>query len=86
MVPDALRRLREALAIQPRSVEARQQLAQILVRHKMCEEMEKEYTTVVEVLYTPRERYTCGRCGLRSRELSWRCPQCRGWDTLLIQD
>jgi lipopolysaccharide biosynthesis regulator YciM len=86
MAPEALGHLREALAVQPRSVEARRQISQVLMRHKMYEEMEKEFAETVEVLYAPREQYTCTRCGLRSRELSWRCPQCRGWDTFTIQD
>jgi len=86
MVPEALRHLREALSIQPRSLEARRQISQILVRNHMQEEMEKEYPEAVEVLYAPSEPYTCGRCGLKTKDLSWRCPQCRGWDTFTAQD
>ena len=86
MVPEALGHLREALAERPRSIEARRQISQILVRHKMYEEMSREYPEAVAVLYTPREQYTCSRCGLKVRELSWRCPQCRGWDTFAFQD
>jgi lipopolysaccharide biosynthesis regulator YciM len=81
MIPEALRHLREALASQPRSLEARRQISQILVRNHMHDDMEKEYSEAVEALYAPGEPYNCGRCGLKVKELSWRCPQCRGWDT-----
>ena len=81
MIPEALRHLREALASQPRSLEARRQISQILVRNHMHDEMEKEYAEAVEALYAPGEPYNCSRCGLKVKELSWRCPQCRGWDT-----
>jgi lipopolysaccharide biosynthesis regulator YciM len=86
MVPEALRHLQEALSTQPRSLEARRQISQILVRNHMQEEMEKEYSEAVEVLYAPSEPYTCSRCGLKAKDLSWRCPQCRGWDTFTAQD
>jgi len=81
MIPEALRHLREALNSQPRSLEARRQTSQILVRNHMHDEMEREYSDAVEALYTPGEPYNCSRCGLNVKELSWRCPQCRGWDT-----
>jgi lipopolysaccharide biosynthesis regulator YciM len=86
MVPEALRHLREALAVQPRSFDARRQVSQILVRHRMHEEMAKEYGEVIGILYDSRERYGCSRCGLRTQELSWRCPQCRSWDTFSFQE
>jgi lipopolysaccharide biosynthesis regulator YciM len=86
MVPEALRHLREALAVQPRSLDARRQVSQILVRHRMHEEMEKEYAEVIDILSDSRERYVCSRCGLRVHELSWRCPQCRSWDTFSFQE
>ncbi len=85
MLPEALEHLREALAAQPRSLEARMQMEQILVRHRMYEEMEKEYSNAIKILYAPRERYLCRQCGLQAKELSWRCPQCRSWDTFSIQ-
>lgn len=86
MVSEALRHLREALAVQPRSLDARRQVSQILVRHQMHEEMAKEYAEVIDILHDSRERYGCSRCGLRSQELSWRCPQCRSWDTFSFQE
>ena len=86
MVPEALRHLREALVAQPHSLDARRQVSQILVRHQMHEEMEKEYAEVIDILYDSRERYGCSRCGLRVQELAWRCPQCRSWDTFSFQE
>ena len=86
MIPEALKHLREALAIQPRSLDARRQISEILIGNHLSEEMEKEYKEVIDVLLAPRERYACSRCGLTSKELSWRCPQCWAWDSYAQQD
>ena len=86
MIQEALLHLREALNSNPRSLEAREKISRILVQHHLHDEMEKEYLEIIDVLVSPRERYTCSRCGLRVKELVWRCPQCRSWDTFALQD
>jgi len=85
MLDEALAHLREALRIQPRSVEARSQVKQLLVRHHMHDEIEREYTDLVAALGEPVDQFTCVRCGLQASELTWRCPQCRGWDTFQMR-
>lgn len=85
MLDEALVHLREALRLQPRSVEARSQVSELLLRHHMHDEIEKEYADLIAALGEPSGQFTCVRCGLQAAELSWRCPQCRGWDTFRMR-
>ena len=36
----------------------------------------------VSELLSQRNRYRCGDCGFSGRQLHWRCPSCKTWESM----
>lgn len=82
MLDDAIGELQIVLSLKPSHIKARQSLGKYL----MEEGREKEAVAVHQELLNsfpfPEMNYQCNECGYESKELLWRCPQCRKWDTI----
>lgn len=79
---EAIEELRRALELRSDFIEARRQLAEILLQHGTKEEIKKEYEELIGVMVLPLKSFQCRRCGFESAKLVWKCPQCHTWDSM----
>lgn len=76
--------LRKALEIDPGLLEARRELGRLLLAEGRVDEALEAYRDLLGNLADPQATFQCGRCGLETTELMWRCPQCFAWDTMTL--
>ncbi|MFH1092072.1 MAG: tetratricopeptide repeat protein, partial [Pseudomonadota bacterium] len=81
---NALEELTRALDLEPNLIEARRELGLLLLSLGRKEEALEAYRNLLVNLSPPEAKFQCGQCGFESKELSWRCPQCHSWDTMIL--
>jgi lipopolysaccharide biosynthesis regulator YciM len=81
---EAMHALRQALAIDPYLMEARRLLGGLLLDEGLTGEALDQYRELLEGLGSEK-RFECRRCGYQVDELTWRCPGCARWDTMVFQ-
>ena len=57
-------------------------MGQYLVEQGRESEAVAVYQELFDKSPLPENYFQCRECGYDSRELLWRCPQCRNWDTI----
>ena len=82
MLPEAIAELNKVIGLRPAHVKAREMLGIYYLEHGKEAEALKLYQATFDYLPSPDENYQCSDCGYESMSLSWRCPQCRKWDTM----
>ena len=82
MLPEAIAELNKVIGLRPAHVKAREMLGIYYLEHGKEADALKLYQATFDYLPSPDENYQCSDCGYESRSLSWRCPQCRKWDTM----
>jgi len=80
----ALEELAKALVLDPDLFEARREMGLLLLSLGRTEEALENYHDFLSRFSAPEADFQCGRCGFKSKELMWRCPQCHGWDTMTL--
>jgi len=82
MPDEAIGELRSLLESQPLHMRVRRQLAKYLKEQGRQSDAIKVYESILDDLPFPEKNFQCGNCGYESKDLQWRCPQCRSWDTI----
>ena len=82
MVDEAIEELRIVLDLKPSHVQARQQLGKYLMEQGREMEAVAVYQALLNNFPFPEKNFRCSQCGYESKDLLWRCPQCRKWDTI----
>ena len=59
-------------------------LGNIYMRRNQPETASREYIKMIDIKKSFRLPYCCTQCGYNSEEWSGRCPDCRDWDTYLL--
>ncbi len=81
---EATAALRQALAVDPRLMDARRVLGRLLLEEGRREEALEQYRELLEAV-GDEKRFECARCGYEAEELAWRCPGCAQWDTMTFK-
>ncbi len=82
MLSEAIAELNKVIELRPAHVKAREMLGIYYMEQGKEAEAFKLYQSIFDYLPSPDENYQCSDCGYESKSLSWRCPQCRKWDTM----
>jgi lipopolysaccharide biosynthesis regulator YciM len=82
LLPEAIAELNKVIELRPAHVKAREMLGKYYMEQGKEADAFKLYQSTFEYLPSPGENYQCSDCGYESRNLAWRCPQCRKWDTM----
>lgn len=82
MPDEAISELRIVLELRPSHIRARQQIGNYLMEQGRKMEAVAVYQELLNDFPFPERNYQCSECGYESKELIWRCPQCRRWDTI----
>ena len=83
-VDGALREIDRVLELEPAFWKARKFRGEILLNQNREQEALVDYRELIEHLDVPYLEFQCFRCGYRTNELLWQCPQCKRWDTISI--
>ena len=82
MVEEATKELKTVLELKPNHLEARRELGKYYMEQGQESEAVAVYSSFFESYSSPEKNFQCSECGYESRELLWRCPQCRKWDKI----
>jgi lipopolysaccharide biosynthesis regulator YciM len=82
----ALSELSQALDLDPTFWEAYKLKGEIYLKQEKTEEALSVYRSFAFNLNTPYLTFQCVKCGFQPKDLQWRCPQCRNWDTIHLMD
>jgi lipopolysaccharide biosynthesis regulator YciM len=85
-IPEAVRALDNALALDPAFLEARRYKGEILLSQGLRDEALAAYQDLLAHLNVPYLKFQCGNCGFKPSDLQWQCPQCKQWDTIELTD
>jgi len=82
MFAEAIGELKTVLELDPSHLGAGRKMGQYLVEQGRESEAVAVYQELFDKSPLPEKYFQCRECGYDSRELYWRCPQCRRWDTI----
>jgi len=84
MIDDAYETLSEMEALGISYPEMHHLLGNIHMRRGQHEKASMQYISMIDVRKSLRLPYCCSQCGFTADEWSGRCPDCRQWDTYLL--
>lgn len=73
--------LKKVVEKNPRYLEAHQILGDIYFAGEQKEAALSSYRNLLQIFNPVGMLFHCGSCGYESREVYWKCPQCKEWDT-----
>lgn len=73
--------LKQVVEQSPRYLEAHRILGEIYFTEDRKDDALASYRNLLQIFTPAGMLYHCGRCGYESREICWKCPQCKEWDT-----
>lgn len=82
---EALANLNRAIEIDPELYEAHREKGLILLAADRRDDALRSYQELLDHLAAPEADFECGQCGFVSHELTWRCPQCQTWDSMVLR-
>ena len=82
----ALTELNQAIDLDPTFWEAYKLKGEIYLKQERKEDALSVYKEFAYNLNTPYLTFQCVKCGFQPKDLQWRCPQCRNWDTIHLMD
>ena len=82
----AIEELKDALKFRPTHPSIRQKLGEILLKEQLEKEALKEYRALIEEMKDKNSLSFCSKCGYQTSEVTWKCPQCKEWDTFFTED
>jgi lipopolysaccharide biosynthesis regulator YciM len=74
--------LRKVLEADPGLLEARKELAEILLAEGTAEELRGELAALLSGLASPVRPFRCRKCGVELAAYEYRCPRCLAWDAV----
>ena len=80
---EAMRLVKEALEIDPSCRRARQLLVRLHLEKDEPEDALKDVMTFLKESRPDEAEFVCSDCGYKSKEVLFRCPDCRKWNTFL---
>jgi lipopolysaccharide biosynthesis regulator YciM len=83
--PEAAAILQSFLADFPESLEGWANLAAIHLHQENREGALEDLSRLITLIGTSTPLYVCTSCGYSTGQHRWRCPQCRGWETLRLE-
>lgn len=81
----ALAELRKVIELDPTLLEVHREVGRMLLSQDRDEEALAAYRELLANLKVPGADFQCGQCGYTSEKLRWKCPQCQGWDTMILK-
>lgn len=81
----ALYELGRAIKLNPLFLQARSLRAKILLQMGLKDDAIKDLEMLIDIIPIPEKHFQCERCGLELEEITWKCPQCRNWDSFIIK-
>lgn len=82
MIEEALKELRMAMEVNPRSATIRRELIQVLLDQGKQSEALQEYEELIKLFTLEEKDFQCKKCGYQSDAILWKCPQCLRWDSI----
>ncbi|MGA1796443.1 MAG: tetratricopeptide repeat protein [bacterium] len=82
----AIQELKEGLRFSLGQSSIRQKLGEILLKENMEREAIAEYRGIIEEMGEQKSLFRCSKCGYKTAEIIWKCPQCKEWDTFVTED
>lgn len=82
MIDEAVGEMKIVLDLRPSHIRARQQLGKYLMEQGKESEAIGVYQELLKNFPFSEKNYQCSECGYESKELLWKCPQCRRWDAI----
>ncbi|MBF0189557.1 MAG: tetratricopeptide repeat protein [Magnetococcales bacterium] len=79
---DAVAVLRSGMANHPRSLAIVSPLILLLARRERWQEALEIARRRMDDLLSVQPVFQCSRCGFKSQDIYWKCPQCHQWDTM----
>lgn len=73
--------LKKVVDKNPRYLEAHQILGDIYFKGERKDEALASHRNLLQIFNPVGMLFHCGSCGYESREVYWKCPQCKEWDT-----
>ena len=79
----ALELLEMAVEKDPSHLDLHRLRGEIILGRGDVSRVEESYRELLSQLSGDRGSYLCGQCGFVSHQLTWKCPRCHSWDTML---
>jgi lipopolysaccharide biosynthesis regulator YciM len=83
--PEAASILESFLGSHPESLEGWANLAAIHLHQEKRDAALQDLSRLITLIGTSSPLYVCTSCGYSTGQHRWRCPQCRGWETLRLE-
>jgi lipopolysaccharide assembly protein B len=80
----ALAQLSEILDEAPTLIPARREAARLVLEQGDPERIRRAFEELLALLSTVDRGYRCSGCGHTAESLFWRCPGCKGWDSVQV--
>jgi len=77
----AIREYQEVIQIRSNCIEAHQKLGESYLALGQVDEVRKQLQILMDIFSARYLFYHCSHCGFESKQMLWRCPQCKNWDT-----
>jgi len=77
--------LESILEARPTFWEARLLLGKIIMETDDDQKAIRQYHEIIEMMTPIETNFQCQRCGYEAHELTWKCPRCRAWDTIMLK-
>lgn len=74
--------LRTGMAKHPRTLSIIRPLILLLARQNLWQEALETAQRRLDQLLSVQPAFQCSRCGFKSQDIYWKCPQCHQWDTM----
>ncbi len=79
----ALELLSLAVERDPSQLEAHRLRGRILLERGDGVQIEQAYSELLDQINGDWASYQCSQCGFTSHQLTWKCPRCHQWDTMV---
>lgn len=81
-VNEAIQVLQRGMVQHPASATLVRHLVLLLGRNQQADEALALADRYLDHLTSRQPVFQCSKCGFKSQDISWKCPQCRMWDTM----
>ncbi|MCB2188462.1 MAG: tetratricopeptide repeat protein [Deltaproteobacteria bacterium] len=81
----ALELLSLAVHKEPSQLQAHRLRGEILLASGDAAQLRDAFASLLAVINGREGQFQCSQCGFLSHQLTWKCPRCLGWDTMLPQ-
>ncbi|MEW6409954.1 MAG: tetratricopeptide repeat protein [Nitrospirota bacterium] len=82
---DAIKIFKRVIEINPKYLDAHRRLGELYFDMDLKEDALMQYRDLLHIFTIGYLPYHCRQCGYESREIYWKCPQCKEWDTFVFE-